>query len=108
MLIINFTIFLVICDGKPNQYASTNRDDIIEQWLNESDSDEDEIGRNSPTSRNNATTTHSENEYSDNKEEFVIKSDHDSSSELSESEDTLPKWRSGYTDQFYWIFLRKK
>lgn len=66
---------------------STNTEDIIEQWLNEPDSEEDEIYRNSPTSRNYGTTTHSDTEFSDNEKEFVITSDHDSNSELSESED---------------------
>lgn len=78
--------------------VSSNRDDILEQWLNaEVDSDEDEIGRNSPTFRNNVPTrtTNSENEFSDDQEEFVITSDHDSNSEMSEGEDTSPDEEAG-------------
>lgn len=78
--------------------VSSNRDDILEQWLNaEVDSDEDEIGRNSPFRNNVPTrTTNSENEFSDDQEEFVITSDHDSNSEMSEGLKTVhlcPKCR---------------
>lgn len=77
--------------------VSSNRDDILEQWLNaEVDSDEDEIGRNSPFRNNVPTrTTNSENEFSDDQEEFVITSDHDSNSEMSEGEDTSPDEEAG-------------
>lgn len=62
---------------------SGNQEYMIEQWLNELSSDEDEIGSNLRPLRGN---THSDNDFSDSDEEFIITSDHESNSELSDSD----------------------
>ncbi|GBP92937.1 hypothetical protein EVAR_66482_1 [Eumeta japonica] len=66
------------------QNISTNRDDIKEQWLNaDLGSDEEE---NSVFARD-ALNSNSDNEFSDNDEDFVVESDNNSNSEISENKD---------------------
>ncbi|XP_026323319.1 uncharacterized protein LOC113232756 [Hyposmocoma kahamanoa] len=66
--------------------VSASQVDILEQWLNlDLDSDEGENGENSISTRN-AVISNSDNEFSDNDEDFVITSDHESNSEISDSE----------------------
>lgn len=78
---------------------STNREDIIEQWLNaDLSSDEEE---NSVSVRD-ALNTHSDNEFSDNDEDFVLESDHDSNSEISENEDESEENETNNSSDYYY------
>lgn len=66
--------------------VSASQVDILEQWLNvDLDSDEGENGENSISTRN-AVISNSDNEFSHNDEAFVITSDHESNSEISDQD----------------------
>ncbi|XP_055918547.1 piggyBac transposable element-derived protein 4-like [Eupeodes corollae] len=65
-----------------------NEEKILEQWLNDELSiDEEEFEPNLGSVRNNSPNNHSENDFSDSGEEFLLTSDHDSNSDLSEDEE---------------------
>lgn len=78
---------------------STNRDDVLEQWLNaELGSDYHE---NSDSGRDTANSR-SDNEFSDNDEDFVLESDHDSNSEISGNEDECEERETSNLPEYYY------